>query len=53
LPFGIAEDQWRALEEESSRFNVEGIRRAFNVPTYALLFLRSDNQRRFVFEPPD
>jgi hypothetical protein len=52
LPFGRAEQQWRALAEESSRFNIGGIRRTLNVPTFVLLFLRPDNQRRFVFDEP-
>ncbi len=52
LPFGSAVDQWRALDEESSRFNIGSIRRTVNVPTFVLLFLRADNQRRFVFDAP-
>ena len=52
LPVGTAGDQWRALEEESSRFNIGTIRRTFNVPTFVLLFLRSDNQHRFDFDAP-
>jgi hypothetical protein len=52
LPFGRAEAQWRELEEESSRFNIGGVRRTFNVPTFVLLFLRSDSQPRFEFDTP-
>jgi hypothetical protein len=52
LPFGAAEDQWRALEEESARFNIGNVRRTLNTPTFVLLFLRCDNQRRLTFGAP-
>jgi hypothetical protein len=52
LPFGAARDQWRALEEESARFNIGTIRRTLNVPTFVLLFVRGDNQHRFQFDTP-
>jgi hypothetical protein len=52
LPFGTVGDQWRALEEDSSRFNIGTIRRTFNVPTFVLVFLRSDNQHGFDFDAP-
>src|SRR5262245_24380369 len=34
LPFGAAADQWRALQEESARFNIGDVRRTVNVPTF-------------------
>jgi hypothetical protein len=52
LPFGAAEAQWRALEEESARFNIGNVRRTLNVPTFVLLFLRCDNLRRLAFDAP-
>jgi hypothetical protein len=52
LPFGAATDQWRALQEESARFNIGGVRRTLNVPTFVLLFLRCENQSRFEFAAP-
>ena len=52
LPFGAARDQWRALEEESARFNIGAIRRTLNTPTFVLLFVRGDNQHRFQFDTP-
>jgi hypothetical protein len=52
LPFGAARDQWRALEEESARFNIGTIRRTLNIPTFILLFVRGDNQQRFQFDTP-
>ena len=52
LPFGAARDQWRALEEESARYNIGAIRRTLNVPTFVLLFVRGDNQHRFQFGTP-
>jgi hypothetical protein len=52
LPFGAAADQWRALEEESARFNIGNIRRTLNTPTFVLLFLRCDNQGRLAFDGP-
>jgi VWFA-related protein len=39
----------RRIADESSRFNIGPIRRNFNEPTAALLFLRSSNQARFEF----
>lgn len=42
--------QWRALAEESARFNIGPFQRDFNVPTFALVFLRSAVQPRCVFE---
>ena len=51
-PFLTAIDQWRALERESARFNIGDIQRDFNVPTFVLVFLRPDNQHRFVFDAP-
>jgi len=50
LPFGAAEVQWRALEEESARFNIGNVVRTLNVPTFVLLFLRCDNLRRLEFD---
>jgi VWFA-related protein len=39
----------RRIADESARFNIGPIRRNFNEPTAALLFLRSSNQARFDF----
>ena len=50
LPFGAATDQWRALQEESSRFNIGDVRRTLNVPTFVLRLLRCDHQARFAFD---
>ena len=52
LPFAAARDQWRALEEESARYNIGAIRRTLNIPTFVLLFVRGDNQHRFQFDTP-
>jgi hypothetical protein len=52
LPFGAAPDQWRALEEESARYNIGAIRRTLNIPTFVLLFARGDTQHRFQFDTP-
>jgi hypothetical protein len=52
LPFGAAADQWRALQEESARFNIGDVRRTLNVPTFVLRLLRCDHQPRFVFDEP-
>jgi len=49
-PFRTALDQWRALQQESARFNIGDIGRDFNVPTFALVFLRPDSQYRFAFD---
>jgi hypothetical protein len=52
LPFGAAADQWRALQEESARFNIGDVQRTLNVPTFVLRFLRCDHQHRFAFDEP-
>jgi hypothetical protein len=49
-PFQTAIDQLRALDEESARFNIGNIQRDFNVPTFALIFLRPNSQHRCAFE---
>lgn len=41
--------QWRALAEESARFNIGPFQRDFNVPTFALVFVRGPVQPRCVF----
>jgi hypothetical protein len=48
-PAATAIEQANAIVAESARYNV-GIRRNINVPVFALLVLRSNNQRRFRFE---
>ncbi len=42
--------QWRALAEESARFNLGPFKRDFNVPTFALVFVRGAVQPRCTFE---
>ncbi len=42
--------QWRALAKESARFNLGPFKRDFNVPTFALVFVRSAVQPRCAFE---
>ena len=49
----MALDQWRALAEESARFNIGSIIRNTNVPTFALVILKSEYQDRFEFEHVD
>lgn len=41
--------QWKALAEESARFNIGPFQRDFNVPTFALVFVRGAVQPRCVF----
>lgn len=40
----------RRLSDESARFNIGGVRRNINVPTFALTVLRAEHQPRFAFE---
>ena len=46
-------ERWRALAEESARYNIGSVARSTNVPTFALLVLREANRDRFVFEHAD
>lgn len=41
---------WRRLSAESARYNIGGVNRNTNVPTFALLVVRPDHQDRFEFE---
>lgn len=44
---------WRMLSAESARYNIGGVTRNVNVPTFALLILREENRHRFEFERID
>ena len=48
--FEAAVDLWRKLSEESARYNVGGLIRNTNVPTFALIVLRGEQLDRFDFE---
>lgn len=48
-----AVEYWRALNEESSRFNIGPITRTVNLPTLALTVLRPDSQVQFTFRIRD
>ena len=43
-------ERWRKLAEESARYNIGGVARSTNVPTFALLVLRHEYRDRFEFE---
>ena len=45
-----ANRQIEGIRMESARYNLGGVERNFNTPTYALLFLHSSNKLRFEFE---
>ena len=45
--------QVRGIVRDSARYNIGDVRRNFNVPTLALLFLHPDNRARFEFERAD
>jgi len=52
-PSADALDQMRRLADESARYNIGSVRRTFNLPTLALLFLHPDDQRRLTFTKAD
>lgn len=52
-PNESALEQWRALAEESARFNLGNILRSTNVPTFALVILYPEHRDRFEFEQVD
>ena len=47
---GSATRQAAEIRRESARYNLGGVDRNFNTPTYALLFLRASHTLRFEFE---
>ena len=49
-PSATADRQIRGIVRDSARYNIGDVRRNFNVPTLALLFLHPDNRSRFDFE---
>jgi hypothetical protein len=48
-PSADSREQAGRITEESARFNLGALQRTINVPTLALLFLRTDEQRRSRF----
>ncbi len=44
---------WQKLAAESARYNIGGVTRNINVPTFALRILREENRDRFEFERID
>ena len=49
-PSVSAERQIQGIRTESARYNIGGVERNFNTPTFALLFLRLSHKLRFEFE---
>ena len=49
-PSATADRQIRGIVRDSARYNIGDVRRNFNIPTLALLFLHPDNRSRFDFE---
>ena len=45
--------QWRAMAEESARFNLGDVLRSTNVPTFALVVLHREHRDRFKFKHVD
>tara|TARA_B100000029_G_scaffold487267_1_gene542640 strand:- start:768 stop:1715 length:948 start_codon:yes stop_codon:yes gene_type:complete len=45
--------QWRAMADESARFNLGDVLRSTNVPTFALVVLHREHRDRFEFEYVD
>lgn len=45
-----ADRQIEGIRSESALYNIGGVERNFNTPTYALLFLRASHKLRFEFE---
>jgi len=52
-PSADALDQMRRLADESARYNIGNVRRTFNLPTLALLFLHPGDQSRLTFTKAD
>jgi len=52
-PSADALDQMRRLADESARYNIGSVRRTFNLPTLALLFLHPEDQHRLTFTKAD
>lgn len=52
-PSTSTDAQIRGIVRDSARYNIGDVRRNFNVPTLALLFLHQDNRARFEFERAD
>ena len=52
-PTASAERQIERILTESALYNIGGVQRNFNVPTFALLFLRESHKSRFSFERVD
>ena len=46
-------ERWRTLAQESARYNIGGVARSTNVPTFPLLVLRDEHRSRFEFERID
>ncbi|MCH7750401.1 MAG: hypothetical protein IH939_20165 [Acidobacteria bacterium] len=49
-PSLMADRQIQGIRMDSARYNLGGVERSFNTPTYALLFLHSSYKLRFEFE---
>jgi hypothetical protein len=49
-PSASTDRQIQGIRNDSARYNIGGIERNFNTPTYALLFLSSSYKPRFEFE---
>ena len=47
---GRVEELAMAIDQENARFNIGGITRTVNVPTFPLRFLRPANRKRFDFD---
>ena len=45
--------QWRAMADESARFNLGDVLRSTNVPTFALVVLHQEHRARFEFKHVD
>ena len=45
--------QWRAMADESARFNLGDVLRSTNVPTFALVVLHQEHRDRFEFKHVD
>jgi len=46
----VGDEEFRRLVNESARYNIGGVTRNVNVPTFALLVVQAAVQRRFSFE---
>jgi len=52
-PTESAIEQWRAMADESARFNLGDVLRSTNVPTFALVVLHREHRDRFEFKHVD